>query len=137
MHSVALRALVKRNQQLQTRGVDKGQAAQIEDQALGAPDAIQRGTQRLDGDNVELAARLHDRASIAPLHFDGERLGAGDLDRPSGSRAMPAVGWPATRLQSVSLATGNPALSHSKAHQNPFASEVEHPGASVGGATLA
>ena len=77
---------------MQTRGVHKGQAAQIEDQALGALDAIQRGAQRLDGDKVELAAGLHDRDSIAPLHFDGERLGIGDLDRPSGSRAMPAFG---------------------------------------------
>ncbi|MGZ6636896.1 MAG: hypothetical protein ACXVII_28750, partial [Solirubrobacteraceae bacterium] len=66
--------------------------AQIEDQALGAPDAIHRGAQRLDGGKVELAAGLHDRESLPPLHFDGERLGAGDLDPPGGSGAMPAVG---------------------------------------------
>jgi hypothetical protein len=92
MHSVALRALVERHEQVETRGVHEGQAAQIEDQALGALDVIQRGAQHLDGDKVELAAGLHDRDSVALLHFDGERLGAGDLDCPSGSRAMPAVG---------------------------------------------
>ena len=35
---------------------------------------------------------LYDRDAIAPLHFDGEGLGAGDLNPPSGSRAMRAVG---------------------------------------------
>ncbi|HEX5852590.1 MAG TPA: hypothetical protein VFY36_05815 [Solirubrobacteraceae bacterium] len=90
LHSVALRALVERHQQLQTRGVDEGQAAQIEDQAVRALDAIQRVAQRLDAD--ELAAGLHDRHSTLPLHFDGERLRAGDLDRASGSGAMRAVG---------------------------------------------
>jgi hypothetical protein len=92
MQPVALSALVERHQQLQTRGVHEGQAAQIEDQALGALDVIQRGAQHLDGDKVELAAGLHDGHTVAPLRFDGERLGAGDLDRLSGSRAMPAVG---------------------------------------------
>ena len=42
LQSVALRALVERHQQLHTRGVDEGQAAQIEDQALGALDALER-----------------------------------------------------------------------------------------------
>ena len=83
---------MERHEQLQTRGVDEGQAAQIEHQALGVVDAIQRGAQRLDRDKVELAAGLHDRDGMAPLHFDGERLGAGDRDRASGSAVMPAVG---------------------------------------------
>jgi hypothetical protein len=122
MQSVALRALVERHQQLHTRGVDEGQGAQIEDQALGALDAIKRGAQRLDGDKVELAAGLHDRDSIAPLHFDGERLGAGDLDRASGSGSMPAVGRRTPRLRPVGLATCDTALSRSKTHQNHFTS---------------
>ena len=69
------------------RGVHEGGSHQA-----GVVDAIQRGAQRLDRDKVELAAGLHDRDGIAPLHFDGERLGAGDRDRASGSAVMPAVG---------------------------------------------
>jgi hypothetical protein len=92
LHSVALRAPVERHEQVQTRGVHEGEAAQIEDQAVRALDAIQRVAQRLDGDQVEFAAGLHDRHSTLPLYFDGERLGGGDLDRAGGSGAMPAVG---------------------------------------------
>ena len=75
LESVALRALVERDQQAQTRGVQEGQAAQIEHQAPGILDSIQRGAQRLDGGKVEFAVGLHDRDIVAPLHVDRERLG--------------------------------------------------------------
>ena len=92
LESVALRALVERDQQAQTRGVDEGQAAQIEHQAPGILDSIQRGAQRLNGGKVEFAAGPHDRDIVAPLHVDRERLRASQLDRRRGSRATRAVG---------------------------------------------
>ena len=104
---------------MQTRGVDEGQAAQIEHQAPGALDAIQRGAQRLDGGEVELAAGLHDRDIVAPLHVDGERLRAGDLDRPSDPvRCRPSDD---ARLvcMPVSLATRDPALRVAKLIRTP------------------
>lgn len=76
---------------MQSGGVDEGQAAQIEYQARGGHEVVQRGAQRLsdgnveagaqclDGGDVELAAGLHDRDVIAPPHFDSEGLEIGRL----------------------------------------------------------
>ena len=80
LESVALRALVERDQQVQTRGVDEGQAAQIEHQAPGILDSIQRGAQRLNGGKVEFAVGLHDRDIVAPLHVDARTAAGEPLD---------------------------------------------------------
>ena len=65
LESLALRALVQRHEQVQTGGVEEGQAAQIEHHAPGILDVVQGGAQRLDRGKVELAAGLHDRDVIA------------------------------------------------------------------------
>ena len=83
LKSVALCALMERHQQVQTRGVDEGQAAQIEHQAPRGLDPVERGAQRFDGGEVEFAVGPHDRDIVASLHVDGERLGAGHVDRRS------------------------------------------------------
>jgi hypothetical protein len=70
---VALCALVERNQQVQTAGVDEGQATQIEHQTPGTLDLLENGAERLDGGDVELAAGLHDRDVAVPLDLDGKR----------------------------------------------------------------
>ena len=80
LEAVALRALVERDQQAQTRGVEKGEAAQIEHQAPDSLDFIQRGEQCLSGGEVEFAVGLHDRDVVAPLHVDRERLGTSQLE---------------------------------------------------------
>ena len=99
-----LRTPVERHQQVQTGGADEGQPAQIEHQARGTVHAAQRGAQRfgdggvnrggqrLDGGEVELAAGLHDRHMIAPLHLDGERLVLGGLGGSSCQGGTRAVG---------------------------------------------
>ncbi len=74
---------MERHQQVKTRGVDEGQAAQIENQAPGMLDPVQRGTQPFNGGKVEFAVGLHDRDIVAPLDVDNERLGSSDLARRS------------------------------------------------------
>ena len=81
LESVALRALVERDQQVQTRGVHEGQAAQIEHQAPGVLDSIQCGAQCRNGGKVELAVGLHDRGIVAPPDLDRERLRASQFKR--------------------------------------------------------
>jgi hypothetical protein len=75
---------VQRDQQVQARGVQEGQAAQIDTQAPGMLDSVQRGAQRLNRGKVELAVRPHDRHIVAVLHVDGERLGASRLHITTG-----------------------------------------------------
>jgi hypothetical protein len=81
LETVALRAPVERYQQTQTRGVHEGQPAQIEYQAPGILDSIQRGMQHRNGGKVELAVGSHDRDVVASLHVDSKRLGATPFDR--------------------------------------------------------
>ena len=80
------------HQQVQTRAVDEGQAAEIEHQARRSLDPVEGGAQRVDGSEVEFAVGPHDRDIVALLHVDREWLRAGPVDRRSRSGATPVVG---------------------------------------------